>query len=166
MRLSKMGRSLRKSEIKDLRKKIQETLGLSWILLPQGCKVEGFSLQEGEIFTVNGEPAFLVGKDQLAIPLLVLILRTDLPLPRVTVDMKAVPHICNGADVFRPGVKSIDPATKADRIVVVSDEKNAKPICVGMSLMDADAMREAESGKVVRNLHYVGDKIWNFTKTL
>lgn len=136
------------------------------LLLPSGCKVEGFTANKGEVFAVNGQPALYVGGDGTVFPLLVLILKSNLPLPRITVDMRAVPHVCNGADVFRPGVKDIDLDIKSNQAVIVVDEKNSKPICVGKSLVDAKTMQGMTQGKVVQNMHYVGDGIWNFSKGL
>jgi PUA domain protein len=99
-------------------------------------------------------------------PLLAYVLKFNLSLPRITVDMKAVPHICNGADVFRPGVRNIDVTIKAAQIVIVVDEKNLKPICIGTSLMEATSMQETKQGKVVKNMHYVGDGLWAFSRSL
>lgn len=161
-----MGRFLRKDDIRDLFEKVEKALALGETLLPHGSKVESFPLKGGEVFVVNDEPAFFIGDDGRIIPLLVYALKSRLPLPRITVDMKAIPHICNGADVFRPGVRSLDASIKAGQIVIVVDEKNLKPICVGISLMEARAMQETRQGKVVTNMHYVGDDLWNFSRNL
>jgi PUA-domain protein len=159
-------RFLRKDEIKDLRNKIEDTLGIGDLFLPAGCSVEVFSLGREEIYVVNGEPVFYIREDETIVPLLIYVLKFNLPLPNVTVDIKAVPHVCNGADIFRPGVTQIDPSIREGQTVVVVEEKNKKPICVGRSLMDASAMQKVSGGKVILNNHYVGDNIWNFSKTL
>jgi len=159
-------RSLRKDEIKDLRNKIEETLGIGELFLPRGCRVEVFSSEREEIYVVDREPVFYIREDETIVPLLVYVLKFSLSLPNVTVDIRAVPHVCNGADVFRPGVTQIDPSIKEGQTVVVTEEKNKKPICIGRSLMDASDMQKASGGKVILNIHYVGDNIWNFSKTL
>lgn len=159
-------RFLRKDEIKDLQNKIGETIGFGGLLLPRGCRVEVISLGEEEIYVVDGEPAFYMRTDGAIVPLLVYVLKSNLPLPKITVDIRAVPHICNGADVFRKGVTQIDPSIEEGQTVVVTEEKNKKPICIGRSLMDASDMQKASGGKVILNIHYVGDDIWNFSKTL
>jgi predicted ribosome-associated RNA-binding protein Tma20 len=46
------------------------------------------------------------------------------------------------------------------------DEKHGKPIAIGEILYDKDAAKKVTHGVVVRNVHFVGDKIWNFIKTL
>jgi PUA-domain protein len=161
-----LGRFLRKDDIRELRSRVDELIGLGDSLLPSNCKVEGFSTKKGEVFAVNDLPALYVGEDGTIFPLLVLVLKSKLQLPCVTVDMKAVPHICNGADVFRGGVRVIDPSIKLNQLVSVIDEKNSKPICVGKSLFDAKTMQETTQGKVVRNLHYAGDSVWEFSRGL
>jgi PUA domain protein len=159
-------KSIRKDEIKNLRTRIEGALGIGELLLPQGCTVEVFSREKEEIYVVNGEPVFYVDENETVVPLLAYLLRFDLPLPKVTVDVKAVPHLCNGADVFRPGLRQIDPTIGEGQTVVVIEEKNKKPICVGRSLMGSSDMEKAKGGKVILNLHYVGDDIWGFSKTL
>lgn len=166
LRLIELGRFLRKDDIKDLQERVEKTLALGEVLIPRGSKVEGFSFEGGEVFSVNDEPSFFVGDEGKIIPLLVYALKSSLPLPRITIDMKAVPHICNGADVFRPGVRNIDAGIRIGQTVIVVDEKNLKPICVGTSLMEAMSMQATRQGKVVKNMHYVGDALWDFSRSL
>ncbi len=166
LRLIELGRFLRKDDIKDLRDRVEKALTLGEILIPRGSKIEGFSFEGGEVFSVNDYPSFFIGKNKVIIPLLVYALRFSLPLPRITVDMKAVPHICNGADIFRPGVRSIDVNIKSGQTILVVDEKNLKPICIGICLMDGKPMQETRQGKVVENVHYVGDDLWDFSRSL
>jgi PUA domain protein len=161
-----LGRFLRKDDIKDLRERVEKSLALGQILVPRGSKVEGFSFKGGEVFSVDDEPSFFVEDQGTIIPLLVYALEFSLPLPRITVDMRAVAHVCNGADVFRPGVRSIDASIRPGQTVIVLDEKNLKPICIGTSLMEATLMQETKQGKVVKNMHYVGDDLWNFSRSL
>jgi PUA domain protein len=80
-------------------------------------------------------------------------------LKRVAVDMGAVPHVVNGADVMSPGIVSADPEIKAGDVVVVVDERHGKPLAIGLALLDGSAMR-APKGKAVKNIHHVGDEIW------
>jgi len=166
LELIELGRFLRKDDIKDLRDRVEKALALGDVLIPRGSKVEGFSFNGGEVFSVNDDPSFYVKGDGSIIPLLIHVLKSNLQLPRITVDMKAVPHICNGADVFRPGVRNIDLSIKSGQTVIIVDEKNLKPICVGTGLMEAKLMQETRQGKVAKNVHYVGDTLWDFSKSL
>ncbi|HDD70454.1 MAG TPA: hypothetical protein ENG19_04925, partial [Candidatus Bathyarchaeota archaeon] len=54
---------------------------------------------------------------------------------------------------------------KGDYVFVV-DEKYSKPLAVGIIEYDAGTVKNVKDGVVVKNLHFVGDKIWNFIKTL
>jgi PUA domain protein len=81
-------------------------------------------------------------------------------LPRIIVDMGAVAHVANGADVMRPGVKEVQLDFGKGGLVVIVDEKYGKPIALGLSDVDSAQMREMSKGKVAANVHYVGDDLW------
>jgi PUA-domain protein len=84
------------------------------------------------------------------------------PERRVVVDSGAIRFMANGADVMRPGIVSVTDDVIADRPVVIVEERYGKPLAIGIALYDAAEMRDLEKGKAVRNIHYVGDDIWNF----
>jgi len=81
-------------------------------------------------------------------------------LPAVVVDMGAVPYVCNGADVMAPGVVEVKGDFEEGELVAVRDARHGKALAVGEARVSSAEMRAAERGKVIRNLHYVGDKIW------
>jgi len=87
-------------------------------------------------------------------------------LPAVVVDMGAVPHICNGADVMAPGVVELRGDFERGELVRILDEKHGKTIAVGKALYAPGEIRTMRRGKVVKNLHYVGDKLWRLVKEL
>lgn len=86
--------------------------------------------------------------------------------PKVVVDMGAVPHVCNGADVMAPGVVRIHGDFSENDLILVVDERHGKPLAIGVSLFNSQTMGSLKQGKVVKNVHYVGDKLWKFVKTL
>ncbi len=81
-------------------------------------------------------------------------------LPKVVVDMGAVPRLCNGADLMAPGMVKVDGEFGKDSLIVILDEKNLKPIAVALSNYPSSDLAAARQGKVARNLHYVGDHLW------
>ncbi|MEM3606144.1 MAG: PUA domain-containing protein, partial [Candidatus Bathyarchaeia archaeon] len=83
-------------------------------------------------------------------------------LPKVIVDMGAIPHICNGSDIMIPGVKKIERTFKKLSLVLIVDEKYGKAIAIGLALIDSEEIKKNERGKCIKNLHYVGDEIWRF----
>jgi predicted RNA-binding protein (TIGR00451 family) len=81
-------------------------------------------------------------------------------LPRVIVDMGAVAHLVNGADIMRPGVREIKGAFVKGGVTVIVDEKFGKAIALGIADMDSGVMQSVIKGKVISNVHYVGDEMW------
>ena len=80
-------------------------------------------------------------------------------LPRVVVDMGAIPYVCNGADVMAPGITDMD-LFEAGDLVVVRDVTHGKALAVGKALKGSQEIMASRKGKVVENLHYVGDRLW------
>lgn len=85
-------------------------------------------------------------------------------LPSVYVDMGAVKHILNGADVMRPGVVRFDDWGGKDRIVVIREIEKLRGIAVGLTLVESEEMHLIKKGACVKNLTHVGDKYWNLYK--
>jgi len=83
--------------------------------------------------------------------------------PYVEVDQGAVPYICNGADVMRPGIIKWG-TFKKDDIVGVREINYKKFIAVGVALIDQSDMEGMKKGAAIKNLHYVGDKFWQAYK--
>jgi predicted ribosome-associated RNA-binding protein Tma20 len=44
--------------------------------------------------------------------------------------------------------------------------KHGKALAVGEALMDAATARVTKKGPVVKTLHYVSDKVWDYIKTV
>lgn len=147
-----MRKSLRKAEIRDLNSQISY-LGME---ISKRSKVE--VLDDRTVF-VDEEPRFFYAENKTS-PTLRLLLETPEILKEVVVDMGAVKYVTNGADIMRPGIVEISPGIARGDIVAVVDERNKKPLAVGEALFDAEKMSNMDSGKVIKNLHYVGDEIW------
>jgi len=80
-------------------------------------------------------------------------------LPRVVVDMGAIPYVCNGADVMAPGITDMDSFEVGD-LVVVRDVTHGKALAIGKALKSSSDIEASRKGKVIENLHYVGDSLW------
>lgn len=156
---------LREKEAKSLLKKASEKLKVD---LEQILKAKvNFELVEtefAEIYLINDKP-LLVKTGENVFPILIFNEFFTLA-PKVVIDMGAVPHVCNGANVMAPGIIRFEGEFRKGDFVFVADEKYGKPIAVGEVLYDMDAVKRVKHGIVVRNIHFVGDKIWNFAKKL
>jgi len=124
--------------------------------------VELVETEFAEIFLINGKP-LLVKAEENVFPTLIFTEFLVLA-PKVVVDMGAVPHVCNGADVMAPGIVRFEGEFREGDFVLVVDEKYGKPIAVGETLYNVGEAKKVKHGIVVRNIHYVGDKIWNLVK--
>ncbi len=111
-----------------------------------------------KIVTVNKEPYFFYYEDKM-VPTLKLLQTKDL-LKKITVDMGAIKFVVNGADIMRPGITKIQEGIEKNEAIVIVDENHQKPLAIGIALLSTEEMEKASSGKVIKNIHYVGDEIW------
>ncbi len=125
-------------------------------------RVELESVKDAEIIFVDDEPV-AIRKDSELVPALVNALAVS-RLPRVVVDMGAVPHVVGGADIMAPGIRKVEGEFSQGQLLVVVDEKHGKHISIGMSLVNSAFLRTMKHGKAVANLHYVGDPVWEVIK--
>ena len=93
------------------------------------------------------------------VPSLKLLLSKPDLLPKVVVDKGAIRFVVKGADVMRPGIVSAESFGESDFVVIV-DEGYGKPLAVGKSMFDSNTLLEKEEGKVILNLHQIGDSYW------
>jgi len=78
----------------------------------------------------------------------------------VTVDMGAVPYVRNGADIMAPGIVDADAEIKEGDMVWIRDVKNLVPLAIGISAVSGTELKKGGKGKVIRTIHYAGDKLW------
>jgi PUA domain protein len=126
--------------------------------------VEVAESELGSIYLIGGKPLFFKAGDKV-LPTL-LFTEFTAKAPKIVVDMGAVPYVCKGADVMAPGIVRIEGKFGKGDLVLVVDVKFGKALALGESLMDAETAKATKKGPIVKTLHYVGDKIWDYTKTL
>ena len=147
-------KKLSKKEIKELNKSIEQSFGLT-DFIDKKDKVE---LIDENIIAINDEPSFFYFENKL-VPTLKLVIKKEI-LKKVVVDMPAVPFMVKGADVMRPGIKQLEDFEKGDFVAIV-DETYKKPLAIGLAMFSSDNIKAMDKGKVIKNLHWVGDDIWN-----
>ena len=111
-----------------------------------------------KILYINNEPCFFYYNNQ-PIPTL-KYLQTHERLKKITVDMGAVKFVVNGADIMRPGITEIEEGIDKNDFIVIIDQNNKKPLAIGITQLNTEDMRKSTSGKVIKNIHFVGDDIW------
>jgi len=151
-------RHLKDSEVKHVIKEFIERFARSEPILKSAKKFEELTVEGESVFFVDEKPLIL----QRKVGLLPSLKFDEIvgSLPKIVVDMGAVPHVVNGAQVMRPGISELNDAFGKGELVAIVDEKFGKIIALGITEMDSVAMKQMSKGKAVVNVHYVGDSLW------
>ena len=150
-----MKKQLSKSEIKELNEQLKQKYNLEFFE-----KKDNVVLFEDGFKSVlkNNVPVFFWHENNW-LPTLKSLLHNNF-LKKITIDMGAVKFVASGADVMRPGIVEIDSTIIKDEVIAVIDSTHKKPLAVGLALFSGKEMQEMKQGKVIKNLHYVGDEVW------
>jgi PUA-domain protein len=111
-----------------------------------------------KIILINNQPSFFYYQDKI-LPTL-KYLQSHAVLKIIVVDMGAVKFVINGADIMRPGITNINQSIDKNEFIVIVDENNHKPLAIGKALFSGQQMHDMTAGKVIQNIHYVGDELW------
>ncbi|MFC1697982.1 DUF1947 domain-containing protein [Nanoarchaeota archaeon] len=148
-------KSLSKSDIKQINSKLEEKYGISPL-----HKKDRVQLVEDEMsyLMVNNEIMFIYLNDEL-IPTIKTLMKENF-LKQIVVDMGSIKFLTGGADLMRPGIVEIPDGIKEGDVISCVDENNKRVLIIGVAMFNSEEMRAKDSGKVVKNIHYVGDDIW------
>ncbi|RAP47190.1 MAG: RNA-binding protein [Methanosphaera sp. rholeuAM74] len=141
-------------------KEIKKELGNYEDIIPKKANVELLEIENlPNIILVNGK-ALLLQVDGKTIPTLKAVLELAIEEKYATVDMGAINFVIKGADIMSPGIVDADKSIKEDETIIIIEESHNKPLAIGTSLISGEEMVKNNKGKAVKNLHYVGDPIW------
>jgi len=140
----------------------EEARGLLGVEMPRRASYELARGRDIEIILVDGAPVFAVISGKLVPTLHYLLVNRKAMehLPRVVVDEGAVAPVSRGADIMAPGITEVRGEFGKGSIVVVVDPRHGMPLAVAEALFSSEEIKEMRKGKVLRNLHHVGDRIW------
>jgi PUA-domain protein len=122
--------------------------------------LEKITLEEYSIILVDGKPLLFEIEEHL-FPTVRGALEMGLQKRVVTVDKGAIRFVSNGADIMAPGVVAADPEINEGDLVIIVEETHRKPLAIGKALMEGLEMVEATSGKAIKSISHVGDKLWS-----
>ena len=153
--------ALKSKEAKQIIDQINQTLKLDF---DKDTRVEVVVSDVGEIYLIESKPLLFKSNDRI----LPTLLFNDFiaKASKAIVDMGAVPYVCKGATVMAPGIVRIEGEFGIGDLVIVTDMKHGKALALGESLIDSVTARQTKKGPVVKTMHYVSDKIWDYIKTL
>lgn len=149
-----MKKQLAKADIEELNAKL-EALGATDIF---NKKDRMTLVEEDKTYYYKDDLCAMFVWEGKLIPTLKLIIQKNF-LKTVTVDMGAIKFLVSGADVMRPGIVASEEFSK-DAIVVVVDQTHKKPLCICQAMFSSADMMAMKTGKVLKNIHWVGDSIW------
>src|SRR5437870_13867225 len=108
-------------------------------------------LKSSEVIFVDGLPVAFKREGQF-IPVFTNTVALE-KMPRVTVDMGAVPHGVGGADIMAPGIRKVEGSFGEKELVVIITEKHGKFLSVGRSLLASEALAATKKAKVIVTVH-------------
>lgn len=155
---------MREKEVRQILVIFSQTFGVDpEQLLGINPGIELVKTLTAEILMVNGEP-LLARSNGVLYPTLVFNELSNL-LPKIVVDMGAVSYICRGADIMAPGVVQVKGDFVEKTLLLIVDERYKKSLAIGIALFNSKTINTLKRGKIAKNLHYVGDKLWDTIKT-
>ena len=152
---------LKAKEAKQIIEQTNQALKLGF---DKDATVEVVESDVGEIYLIGGKPLLFKFGNRV----LPTLLFSDFAAkaPKIVVDMGAIPYVCKGATVMAPGIVRYEGEFATGDLVLVVDMKHGKALAIGEVLMNSTTARATKKGPVVKTLHFVSDKIWDYIKTL
>ncbi len=146
-------KSLSKSEIRELNQRLLLQFGQA----PFDKRDRISIAQDEHVLYLRDNQAVLAQVGSTVFPLLPDLL----VMPKeIVVDMGAIKFLVAGADLMRPGIVSLDRGICEGDVVVARDVTHKKPLMIGLALYCSRAILSMEKGKVAKNLHYIGDRLY------
>ncbi|MDR0438878.1 MAG: RNA-binding protein [Methanocalculaceae archaeon] len=152
--------AIKKSRLATLMKKLNETIGDDAALYDAPMIEIAETASKFNIYIIE-KKSLIMEQDTWAFPTLRGAILRPFSGRRIVVDMGTIPYMINGADVMRPGVVSVTDDVVAGSPALVVDEIHDKPLAIVIPQYDAAKIIALERGKVAKNMHYIGDDLWN-----
>jgi len=149
---------MKNKEIRELKENLSKSFDCDFLF--DNSVLETGTIDDEKLIFIDEKPCFLDKNGEY----IFTIFGLNKFRPRnknVVVDMGAVKFVTNGADVMAPGIVDADEEISKGDQVWICDEKNKKPLAIGIAEINGIDMKNKNDGKAVNTLFYVGDKLWN-----
>jgi len=154
---------LKNKEVKDILKELKIYFQSNFFIDKSSFEVGNFD--QYMLILVDGEIDFIFIENKVIFTLHG-VYKYNPKKHFVVVDMGAVGFISKGADIMAPGIIDADIDIKKSDFVWICDEKYHKPLAIGIALISGEEMKSKNAGKAIKNIHYVGDKLWNLSNQI
>lgn len=156
---------IKHKEFEEILRKLPESIvNILLETISKKSRIEKIELENIEIYILDEKPMLFKNKEIIC-PLLTYSKILD-TLPKIFIDKGAISHICNGADLMKPGVTEIKNNFQPQSIVVIADERHRKPLAIGIALYSDAEIIQMKTGKIAKNIHFIGDKVWKILNSL
>ncbi|HJJ55618.1 MAG TPA: RNA-binding protein [Methanocorpusculum sp.] len=153
--------AIKKSQLNTLKSKLTESIGIENSDLFKSNMIEiAETVSEFNLYIIN-KVVMIMETEEWAFPTLRGVLSHPISGHKIVVDMGAVPYVVNGADIMRPGVVSVSDDVIENHPALIVDERNGSPLSISIPLYNADKIMALNSGKIAKNVHFIGDDLWN-----
>ncbi len=152
---------LKKKEVRELINKLKNSFNDNFFNIDS--IVETGFYEDTQFIFIDNKPYFMFYNDKIVFTLSGLY-KYNSNTKHVIIDMGAVKFVTKGADVMIPGIVDADKNIQPNDLVWICDEKNKKPLALGIALVSGEEMISKEKGKAVNIFHYIGDNFWDFLK--
>lgn len=157
---SRKRHTIRKSDLSRLFRGLEEEIGADADLF-RSSSVEVVDTTGDISLYLIGKKPYLMEYQEMVFPTLRGAIAHPFSARNVVVDAGAIRFMVKGADVMRPGIVRVSEDIQAGHPVLITEETYGKPLAVGIAELDAAEIEAADTGKMVRTFHYVGDELWN-----
>ena len=152
--------AIRRSDVAEIEERLQHEIGDDARLF-KADRIEIAETDSAFQLYLIDKKLLIFGFEGLVFPTVRGAIERPFSKRRVLVDQGAIPYVIKGADIMRPGIVSVTDDVRAGSPVVIAEQRYGKPLAIGIALFDAQEMREATKGKMCKNIHHVGDDLWN-----
>ena len=151
-----MKKQLNKTDIEKINQEIEQQYAVKEFFGKNGLTLADI---EHKLYIIKDNEICFFYHEGKIVPTLKLLLKSQF-LKQVVVDMGAVKFVTAGADVMRPGIVELDHSIKKGEFIVVVDQTHKKPLCIAQALYSGEEIFTLKQGKVLKAVHWVGDRIW------
>ncbi len=158
----KKRRPVRRKHIAPLLKDLEAALGID--LAVDGAFLEMADYGPWKMVLVDRVPLAVELQNPEGERVVFLTLRGFLSYPcekrYVEVDHGAIPFLMKGADCMVAGIHDADGEIIEGDLVWVRDQTHKRPLAIGWAVMDGNSLKNVAKGKGLKNIHWVGDELW------
>ena len=158
----KKRRPVRRKHIAPLLKDLEDALGID--LAVDGAFLEMADYGPWKMVLVDRVPLAveLMSPDDERVVFLTLRGFLSHPCEKrfVEVDHGAIPFLMKGADCMVAGIHGADESIIEGDLVWVRDQQHKRPLAIGWAKKDGNSLVKELKGKGLKNIHWVGDELW------